>query len=99
MATWAAEEFLKTPTEASIFPWEVPADHLATGETITTATVSSTPTGGSHVVWGAAAINGRFVESKATGGVIDQDYEVKLNIVTSLGQNKDYCAKLKVRAC
>lgn len=96
MATMAPERWRKSPTEAKIFEFEVPEIDLATGETISTADVTSTPAG---VTWGSEAINGRFVQSKATGGTLGLLYHATLVVNTSLGQTLEYCGSLVIENC
>jgi|SRR5688572_332900 len=98
MGSTAIEHWIKTPTEGKIFEFEVPAADLGTGETISTADFTSTPTSGG-ITWGSEAISGRFVQSKATGGTVDVEYHVTLTVTTSLGQTLEYCGNLSVLAC
>jgi len=65
--------------------------HLATGETIssasTTATVySGTDASPSSLISGAASISGSTVSQKVTGGTLGVTYILVCSAVTSLGQ-------------
>ncbi len=57
-------------------------DGLATGETITSATVAVTPTG-SVTVTTPAAVVGANVSSLISGGVAGKEYRVRFTILTS----------------
>lgn len=98
MASTANEVWLKTPTEEKVFEWEVPLADLATGETITAAVVTSTPTL-NGVTWGSCSITGRVVQSKATLGTAGVTYHVTLAIDTSVPQKLRYCGDLVVAEC
>ena len=98
MASTANEVWLKTPTEEKVFEFEVPVIDLATGETISAAVITSTPTL-NGVTWGACSITGRIIQSKATLGTTGITYHWKMVITTSVPQTLHYCGDLVVDEC
>lgn len=102
MASLAHTVYVKTPTEEVTIPWDLPEGDFATGETITSAVVTASPTGGSHIVFGSAAVNGFDIQAKVTAGVADTEYKVTLRIETAISgspkQKRDYWAVLLCRS-
>ncbi len=74
---------------------------LATGETISTQSVTATTYSGtdavpSSIISGVASTSGAIVSQKITGGVLGTMYELLCQITTSLGQTLQKSAFLAV---
>lgn len=69
---------------------------LASGETISTATITSSPAG---LTVGATVISGTVVKAPISGGTPSQTYTLTVQITTSLSSTIEECVKVSVHPC
>lgn len=88
----AAQVLVKAESDSFLaqFDW---SENLATGETITSATVTATP---ATITVGSPTCSGPLVQIRLTGGVGDAVYQIKCVAVTSLGNTKTEVGRLIV---
>lgn len=96
----APEVLNKTPDEIRVVNFEFASSDLATGETITAIfSVTISPSGAGHLNKDSQSVSGTVAQLVLSAGVLNQTYDVDVEVTTSAGQKLQACGKMKVAAC
>lgn len=94
MSTYNIQVLRKQPAESRIYEFEFGAN-MSAGETLSSATVVSTPTG---LTVGSPTYSGTKVQVRLSGGTTAVKYKLTCTVTTSLSNTLELDGYLDVRA-